>query len=251
MTEGSQRPDPNDPGPAGPRRSIADRIEASTHLFHKGHQIERTVFFSDAVFAIAMTLLVLDLKIPDLPADVTGAAFNEAVRDKVPAFYGFVLSFVLLSLAWITHHHRFGAIVLFDRRLQSLNLTLLFFIAFMPVPTAMLFQHSGDSPIPVVLYALTMAAIGLMPDVIWWHARRANLLSPQVSPALYRYTVVTGISGWVVFLISVPLAFWRPDVAMYSWLAMIPVARILGPIAKRRFVATESQRLAAEDAAGN
>ncbi|PYI65095.1 hypothetical protein CVV68_19405 [Arthrobacter livingstonensis] len=99
-----------------------------------GPKTDRTVFFSDAVFAIAMTLLALDLKIPTLPSDISEQGYNEVLVERLPSLAAFVLSFVLVGRAWLTHHHHFNAIAAYDNKLQVRNLVMLFLVVFLPVP---------------------------------------------------------------------------------------------------------------------
>jgi uncharacterized membrane protein len=215
-------------------------MEARLNVLRSGSDVERTIFFSDAVFAIAMTLLVLELRVPEASADVSAHAFAEAVAEKVPAFIAFVLSFVIIGLTWLTHHRRFKALAAYDTRLQLANLGMLFFVAFMPVPTGMLFQHSGGSPIPPMLYAGTIVGIFGMLDLAWWHAWRSGLLKAEVTPALYRFTAAALRPALLVFLLSIPLALISPNGAEYAWLTLWPLAALNGRWQKRRFVRAET-----------
>ncbi len=232
--------------PAG--TSIADRVTASLQQLRHGRDDERTPYFSDAVFAIAMTLLVLDLRVPEsTPAEAH--AFAEAVLEKVPAFVGFVVSFFLLGTTWMTHHRRFRAIVAYDSRLQRINLLVLFFVAFMPVPCGLLFQPSGASAIPPILYATTIAGMMLALTALWAYAHGAGLLSDDVSEPLYRLGLRATHPVVAVMLGSIPLAFLDPIVCMMSWIAVGPLSIGYGRWARRRFVIEETARLAALDRA--
>ncbi|WP_104180823.1 TMEM175 family protein [Arthrobacter sp. B0490] len=111
-------------------------------MLTRGASTDRTVFFSDAVFAIAMTLLVLDLEVPDgLQPDQVGAALVE----QLPHFFSFALSFTVIGSAWMNHHRKVRVIVRYDFRLQVLNLLLLFFVALLPLPTNVLSEYGGTS----------------------------------------------------------------------------------------------------------
>lgn len=228
---------------------MAERVAASAEVLRHGRSTERTVFFSDAVFAIAMTLLVLDLRV-ELPANPSVAEINEAMVEQLPAFASFLLSFILVGVNWVNHHRRFSGIKSYDGRLQQLNLLFLFFIAFMPVPTSLLFANAG-SPWPIVLYAFVVAAISLTLNLLWWYAHRAGLMEERVSEALYRYSLYATVPVWGVFLLSIPLAFIGTDLALYSWLLIIPISLVYNRLQWRRFVARETARFEAEDAAAS
>ncbi|WP_394940555.1 TMEM175 family protein [Psychromicrobium sp. YIM B11713] len=226
--------------------SVAERVEASAQILRHGPNTERTMFFSDAVFAIAMTLLVLDLRV-ELPPNPSVQEINEAMIEQIPAFASFVLSFILVGVNWVNHHRRFNGIASYDSRLQQLNLLFLFFVAFMPVPTSLLFANAG-SPWPVVLYAVVVSGISLSLNLLWRHARRAGLMDQRVSEALYRYSLYSTAPVWTVFLLSIPLAFISNDVALYFWILIFPASLIQHRISWRRFVARETARFEAEDA---
>lgn len=204
-------------------------------LFGTGESLERLVFFSDAVFAIAMTLLVLELI---LPGDLDPRQVDDALRAHVPEFIAYVLSFTVISTAWMNHHRKFTVMRRYDARLQWLNLLLLFLIALLPMPTSLLSDYGGrTSPWPVVLYALVVAGVYGTLNLLWRHAWRARLLDPSVDAAMYRYVLQGPLPIPVVFLASVPVAFWNPELAAYSWALLVlilPVTRRLrGPAAER------------------
>lgn len=208
------------------------------------------MFFSDAVFAIAMTLLVLDLKVPQLPGDASVAAVQEALLNQLPSFAAFALSFVLVGTTWINHHRRFQAIVAYNGTLQRLNLLVLFFVAFLPVPTALLFLPGAQSPWPPVLYALTIAGTFLSLNALWRYAWRAKLTSGVVDGPLYRLVLGGTMPVWAVFLLSVPVAFADPVTAMYAWILVWPLSWVHGRFAYRRFAAAEAAALRSRDDGG-
>jgi len=182
--------------------------------------VERTVFFSDAVFAIAMTLLVLELIIPE---GLDQEHLGEALAAAVPEFVAYAISFTVLGIAWLSHHRKLTVIRRYDAQLQALNLLLLFFIAVLPMPTSFLSNYGGEiSPWPAVLYALVIAAVFLVLDLIWWHAWRAKLIEPVVDEPMYRYLLWAMLPVPVVFLLSIPVAFINADAAMYVWILVIP-----------------------------
>lgn len=124
------------------------------------HNLDRLVFFSDAVFAIAITLLVIDLRVPDhLPA-LTNAGLSTALEEVIPPLIGFMLSFAVVGTFWASHHRAFGLLVRSDERLLRRNLVFLFTIALMPFPTALTSRYQ-PFPIAQQMYtgALFLAAV--------------------------------------------------------------------------------------------
>ena len=146
--------------------------------------LERIVFFSDAVFAIAITLLVLEIKAPHVPPDPSATPMLRALFALIPKFTGFLVSFIVLGSFWIEHHRIFRYIRGYDAGLLWRNLLLLLAVAFVPFPTA-LFSENYTSSTALMIYALTLTAVGLLKIVVWRHAvRHPELLKPGLSPEL-------------------------------------------------------------------
>jgi len=96
--------------------------------------LDRITAFTDAIFAIALTLLVLDVKLPPLPPGTSDRALGEALLTVVPKFGSYVLSFVTVAVYWSASHRRFRVLAGYDGRFIVLNLVSLFFISFVPFP---------------------------------------------------------------------------------------------------------------------
>ena len=203
-----------------PRTSARDRYAA---LFSESRPSERLQFFSDAVFAIAMTLLVLDIHLPDI--DRTQLA--DALRDLQPEFFAYALSFVVIAASWMSHHRRFEIIERVDTRLIQLNLALLFVIAFLPFPTSVLSEYGTTTP-AVVLYGSTVAALGIVQLLTWSYVNSHGLFTHPIDQGAYRFARRGMLVNPVVFGVSIVIALlgW-PTVALYSWLALLPVSFIV------------------------
>jgi uncharacterized membrane protein len=142
---------------------------------------ERILFFSDAVFAIVITLLVLELKVPHLEGEkLTEANIQHQLFELLPKFLGFIYSFFIVGLMWIEHHRIFRYIGHYDFGIVWRNLLFLLFVAFIPFPTA-LFSEYFRSQTAFILYALSFALAALAKIWIWDHAVRARseLLIPE------------------------------------------------------------------------
>jgi uncharacterized membrane protein len=188
-------------------------------------EYDRVLFFSDAVFAIAITLLVVDLRVPNLPARLIHA--GQQLRGVEPRIFGFFLSFAVIGLFWTGHHSIFRYITALDRALILINLLFLGTIAFLPYPTALL-GAAGTSQAPAtILYAATVGAAGLGELTIWLWALRAGLVPDTVPPQLRRYFAARLLRTPVVFALSIPVAVVAPGVAPYLWLALIPIGAAL------------------------
>jgi uncharacterized membrane protein len=196
---------------------MRDRYAA---LFRDEWPTERLQFFSDAVFAIAMTLLVLDIDIPD----VDSSRLGNALRDAQPQVFAFVLSFAVIAATWVGHHRRFEIVRVADTRLVQLNFALLLVVTFLPFPTAVLSEYGSETP-AVVLYAGTVAALGLIQLATWAHAWRAGLLKAEIDEGTYRYGRRVHVVDPAVFLASIVVALLGfPLAAMLTWLAIPPAS---------------------------
>ena len=183
--------------------------------------LDRIVFFSDAVMAIAITLLVLDIKVPET-AGKSALDLGRQVLDLWPKYLGYFVSFWVIALYWVAHHRCFRYIRKYDRRLMYLNFLFLMFIAFMPFPTALLF-NSPSHTAPVVLYAGTAAGMGLSLAWLWIYAVRRCFIPATLSRAVIRDIRLNLLLPPLVFLLSAGIGVFAPSVAMYSWLLLVPV----------------------------
>jgi uncharacterized membrane protein len=212
--------EPKATGAAEPE-TIAQKQE---RLFGGGRDTGRIEAFSDGVFAIALTLLVLDLRVPELH----GRTVWEAVVELWPQFLGYVLSFLIIAINWVFHHRKFRAIVRYDTKLIWINLILLFFVALVPFPTSLLAEYA-PSPAAVSLYAASVAVLGVMATILWQYAARAGLLSRAVDRRLVGFTTANNLVVPVVFFGSIPIAlFWDARFAMVFWALNWPVSVIVG-----------------------
>ena len=185
--------------------------------------IGRILALSDGVFAIAVTLLILDITVP---ATTTDGGLGKALLLLWPRYLAYLLSFLVISRFWVVHRQAFGLIARDDPALIWLNLLLLLFIAFLPFPTAVLGAHEG-SPAAAVLYAAAVGLTSAASAAYWWYASgRGNLLRPDVGRAQIRAMRARSLSGPVFFALTVPIAWFAPYVAEAVWVLAFPLARM-------------------------
>lgn len=178
--------------------------------------LERLIFFSDAVFAIVITLLALDIRLPATAEQLGDAGVANNLFAILPKFLAYFLSFYIVGSYWSAHHRQFNLIKRYDRLLLWLNLTLLAFIGLVPFATSLISEHGNTTG--TVFYAAVMAIVGLIAAGMWiyaaWHGR---LLDHAIEPARWRRLLVRVLIAPAVFLLSIPLAFIDNDLAKYSW----------------------------------
>jgi TMEM175 potassium channel family protein len=174
----------------------------------------RIVAFSDGVFAIAITLLVLNLEIGK---GLTSGEVTSQLLDQWDNLLAFGISFAVIGRFWVVHHRFFGEIDAFDGRLLGLNLLYLGWIALIPFSSEVLGEYGGETP-AVVLYSLNLAAVVLVGLWMGIDARRRGLTTMDEETDRESRIRSAYIAG--VFLLSIPLAFFVPRAAGYLWLLL-------------------------------
>ncbi|GAB4051551.1 TMEM175 family protein [Spirosoma litoris] len=178
----------------------------------KDLNLDRIVFFSDAVVAIAITLLVLDLKL-DIP---TSRIVQWAdISTLMPQFAAFLLSFILVALYWIIHNQIFCYVKRVDEPLVWINVSWLFFIALLPFSASLLSAHFGER-VATMIYVLNTMGISACQNFIWdYVSAKPDYLDgtiPERQVKIYRiYFNVGMVNG----LIAIGFAFFMPVVAFF------------------------------------
>jgi uncharacterized membrane protein len=190
---------------------------------HRWHREERTVefarivAFSDGVFAIAITLLVLNLHIPEhIPSDQVFSSLLDQQGDLIA--YG--LSFAVIGRLWLVHHRFFGEITRFDERLMTFNLAYLAFVVLIPFTSEVLGDH-GDTTAGVVIYAVNLLTINVVGSWMFFYAGRAGLARERFRRHLEHPLRMRNLTSGAVFALSIPVALLAPSVAIAMWVASV------------------------------
>jgi uncharacterized membrane protein len=185
--------------------------------------LTRIVAFSDGVFAVAITLLVLGIDAPKLNEKQAQHELADQLLDTAGQVAVYFFAFALIGLFWIGHHRFFGEVRTFDTGLMALNLVYLALIAFLPFPASVFGDHS-DVEAAVIFFAMSMGAIGLVDAAMLFYAGRRGLLKRRFlerwQSSLWRNLVVPA-----VFFGSIPVALVAPAVAPYLWFVLFPITR--------------------------
>ncbi|MGA9162001.1 MAG: TMEM175 family protein [Actinomycetota bacterium] len=174
--------------------------------------------FSDGVFAIAITLLVLDLAVPE-----PGSGVGHALLDQWPLFTAYVVSFASVGAVWIAHSTITNHLERVDSVLLRLNLLLLFFVSVLPFPTKMLAEFIGEfgpERIAVTIYGINLLAMSAMTSVVWRHAVAEGMLSgehPQdeVQEVTKKLTPSLGF-----YAAAIAIGLLAPRLAVFLYLAI-------------------------------
>jgi uncharacterized membrane protein len=188
--------------------------------------IERIIFFSDAVFAIAVTLLALEIRLPASEELLNDTQLLEQLTGMWHRYLGYFISFMVIGLFWMAHHRKFRLIKRYDNRLMQLNLLLLMVVAFIPFPTSLISEYPGR--LPTIFYALTMILCEVLICIIWWYASWKNrLISPDLDPKQRRRQFIIPIATALVFALSIGAAIVLPDLAKLTWILILPVSMVV------------------------
>jgi uncharacterized membrane protein len=188
-------------------------------------EFARTLTFTDGLFAIAMTLLVVDLAVPTLTDPSSVSELADKLNDDSAKFISFFISFAVIGRYWLAHHTYFSALARIDRALITLNLVYLAFIAFLPFPTALLGEYF-ENPLSVAIYAVNVAVISGMEVVLFSWAQNHDLLERKLPRDVFRYGAAMSLAPVAFFVLSIPVAFVSTTLAACMWFLLIPFAAI-------------------------
>jgi uncharacterized membrane protein len=179
----------------------------------------RLAALADGVFAIAMTLLVLELVVPVVAAD--NAELTGLLVEMWPEFLMYVLSFLVLGVYWLIHQMIFGAIERYDTTLIWLNIVFLMFAAFIPFSTALIVVH-GAMAVTAVFYGMNVLAVFLMGWAMWTYASSNHrLVASSAIPDLGRRVRTIGLVYLAVSAVPLALAFVSPVASIIVYAVMV------------------------------
>ena len=201
--------------------TVEERAPIETRL----SSTARVEAFSDGVMAIAITLLVLDLKVPD-PATLDPAkGLLGALAERWPSYIAYLAAFLSIGIIWLNHRTLVDRIARFDARLHWLNLMLLLGVATLPFPTSLVADYVSrggpDASVATVLYGLCALLMALPWGFFWRHlADRPDLLEPGYDAAYARAEWARGTLGVPIYAAATVVALVAPLVSLVLFLAI-------------------------------
>jgi len=184
----------------------------------------RIVAFSDGVFSIAITLLVLNLGIDK---GLTEGQIDNALWDQREMFLAYGISFAVIGRFWLVHHRFFAEAQAFDGRMIGLNLLYLGWIVLIPFSSEVLGEYGGQTT-AVVVYSVNLAVVVLLGLLMGVDARRRGLT--KIDDRTHRENQIR--SGYIagIFVLSIPVALVAPNLAPWLWLVLFidPASRLAG-----------------------
>jgi len=187
----------------------------------KEFQLERLILFSDAVFAIAITLLAIEIKVPELDRHTaTDKKLLESLGEMIPKFIGFFISFFIIGLYWTVHHRMFGYVINYTRKMLWLNLFFLLAVVLMPFSTAFYSVYILKLlKTPVIIYVVNIVFLGVMNFILWLHISnpKNNLVEglPKEEKNYFSFRAISIpiifiVTALVYLLVAPVVAMWIP-----------------------------------------
>ena len=182
--------------------------------------LERLIFFSDAVFAIAITLLALEIRLPETEGLLNNAELVSQLSGMWHEYLAYIISFLVIGTFWMAHHRKYRYIKRYDDRLLFLNLLMLMVIAFIPFPSSIISKYPDRSA--TIFYALTMVMAGVLLAGNWWYASHNNrLVDPDMDAKQRKRQFISPLLTSAIFLLSIGIAFLDETLARVSWLLIL------------------------------
>lgn len=204
------------------------KTKAIEHLVEKPALTkENIILFGDAIFSIAITLLALEVRLPEeITHENIDQMFATGLVHTFPSFLGFLISFFVLASYWLSFHKVTGYMKRFDRRSLWLTLLFLFLIALMPFPTAILGDF-GDKGVAVMFYQVIASITSAILFIIWMYAvREKTLIDEKVNKRIIDLYSLRLLIPAAVFLVTIPLTMYNPMIAEISWISVLPLSLI-------------------------
>ena len=183
------------------------------------HQLERLVFFSDAVFAIAITLLIIEVQVPHLPQGSSSADAWTALAAQWPSLVGFALSFLVIGRFWIGHHSALAAMAHHDSQILWPNLFLLMAVAFLPFSTAFMSANLSNAA-PIIFYNLTLTVTAMLSCWVIWLATAAGNTAKGFDESQRQFLRRRSLAVILGMALTFGLSFYFPG---YAQLALFSI----------------------------
>jgi uncharacterized membrane protein len=183
----------------------------------------RVEAFSDGVFTVAITLLILEIKVPEIPHGAASSVLIHALLARWPSFLAFIISFVTVLIMWINHHGLFNLVQTVDRKALFANGLMLLLVTFVPFPTAVLASYVNEDAAnaAAAFYCGTCFLICLAYNVFWFTvAARKRLIQAHVEQAHLNRI-------WKAYLLALPIYLISTVVALFSAFGGLAICSLL------------------------
>jgi len=183
----------------------------------------RLISFSDGVFAIAVTLLVFNLKVPEIPHASIHLLLPGLIKAMLPKFITYVITFLLVAVYWTFNHRMLNLVTHVDNTFIWMNIYYLLMISFMPFPSALYGSYPNEifSFIFYIGSMVTVSSISIA--MLWYASHNHRLINKELPTVVVKYLFYRLFFSITIFLLSIPLAFFRLEWARYSLFILFPM----------------------------
>lgn len=199
--------------PDGGRAAVAGTPSRAGHSRESRNELRRIEAFADAVFAIAGTLLVLEIAVPHMDEAMQSGGLWPALQHLWPSIVAYLISFESIFVAWAAHHRYVSVLERSSKPFLYANGLLLLAITFVPFPTAVLAQYivTPHANVAVMIYSATQLVLNLS-FVVWFYCmfKPVRLLPDSWGPAVVRKIATQTLSGTVLYLGTTVASYWFP-----------------------------------------
>ncbi|MFP8890821.1 TMEM175 family protein [Natrialbaceae archaeon A-CW2] len=184
-------------------------------------ETDRLLALSDGVIAIAITLLVLEITVPDIPVGSQISVLPDLILEQWHEFFGFVLSFLVIASYWVNHRRVFVHIVKHDRGVVWLNLLFLLMVAFVPFASSVFATYPGQ--LGIMFLSGTLALTGFTLALLWSYASWKQLVEEGLASRAVKIQAARYLASPFVFLLAIIVAAFDPSFGILTWLLLIPI----------------------------
>jgi uncharacterized membrane protein len=216
-----------DPTHSRSRTELVFRKRIAPQTENSERDTARLEAFSDGVFAIAITLLILEIHVPEFEE---GQSLWHSLADLWPSYFGYAVSFLVIGIMWVNHHSLFRIVRRVDHWVLVFNLLLLFCVAFIPFPTAVLAAHidQPDESTAVVFYAATFVVTAIAFNLLWRYPTKHApwLLEPDADPRVIASITRRYSLGPLIYLAAAFVGWFFPTAGLIA-LALIALLYLI------------------------
>jgi uncharacterized membrane protein len=197
--------------------------------------VHRLAALTDGVFAIVMTLLVLEISIPEIAQSSLQAELPRRLLELGPKLYSYVLSFLVLGILWTLHYRSFHSIRRSNNALVWLNIFFLMFVALIPFSTSLLGNY-GTEQLSIVIYASNVLLALIMRLIIWIYATgKYRLVDSDINPRWVKRDKLISIGILLIFMLVIGVSFINVTAAFYILVLLLVASIVMLLIARRLY----------------
>ncbi len=211
--------------------NISERPNKTVHAYHGN---ERLIAFSDGILSITITLLIFDLKVPEIASNLVGTELMRALGQLLPKILANIITFVVLGIYWISHHNTFMHIKKHDRALLWLNILFLMCVASMPFSSSLISRYP-DEKISLIAYSGVLALAGISMELMWWYATTHNLVDENKDAQFIAFVHRRNLIPPVIYLLSIVVSFINLKLAEFLIFGVVVLYIVPNPLDKKHY----------------